>query len=395
MSPALPRPWAVVFVGVIVTAGCRTSGDGAAQAPPLGRVACWGLGVSGQIGVRDRRDVYGPTPVAGVDDATRLMLGASMSCAQVGTGIRCWGELGPGDGGPQVRAFELVPDAIDVQTSTRFGCALRRGGEVACWGSNLLGQLGNGAAPADTEVVLAVDTATGEVDLSAARDVIAAGTERAPVAVTGLDDATAIAIGGGHACALRRAGTVVCWGAGSAGELGDGRIGPSESSDHPVAVAGLSGVVEVAAGGRATCARTAEGVWCWGTLEDGYGRRHAWPRPTRIEGVTSPVELAVAELSACARGATGHVACWKDDGKIEPVDVDDAVQLAAGQKHVCARLGSGAVRCWGDDSREQRGPRDETTGNVRGVAGVVDVAAGAMHTCVIRAADAPPAAAGS
>lgn len=223
--------------------------------------------------------------------------------------------------------------------------------------------------------------------MSAARDVIADATTTTPVAVTGLADATAIALGASHACALRRDGTVACWGAGSAGELGDGRLGPGESSDRPVAVPGLTGVVELAAGARVTCARTTDAVWCWGTLEDGYSRVHARPTPTRIDGLASPVELAASATTACARTATGDVRCWDHRWTAEPAPVTGAAQLAAGPTHVCARLDAGTVRCWGDDALGQLGPRDPATGTVKGIDTVIDVAAGGRHTCVIRAAD--------
>jgi hypothetical protein len=55
--------------------------------------------------------------------------------------------------------------------------------------------------------------------------------------VTGLTDAVQIVVGDGFSCALRRGGQVVCWGANSTLQLGDGT---SADSSTPVGVVGLT-----------------------------------------------------------------------------------------------------------------------------------------------------------
>jgi len=42
-----------------------------------------------------------------------------------------------------------------------------------------------------------------------------------PVAVSGLTDATALTTGGWHSCALKADHSMVCWGIGDHGELGN------------------------------------------------------------------------------------------------------------------------------------------------------------------------------
>lgn len=213
-----------------------------------------------------------PTSVAGVDDATKLFLGSSTSCAQVPAGLRCWGDTRAAAPSNVPRPFEVVPGAEVVASSTLFACALRKTGAVACWGGNLVGQLGNGKAPAPaTSVKIAVQAAKGgELDIQPAEPLPSGSASSTAVTVTGLTDATAIALGGSHACALRRGGQVVCWGSSSVGQLGDGKGGYGASSDHPVPVDGVAGAVEIAAGKRVTCARTAEAVMCWGSLSEEY-----------------------------------------------------------------------------------------------------------------------------
>ena len=89
-----------------------------------------------------------------------------------------------------------------------------------CWGSGSSGQLGNGALE---------DSPT-------------------PVEVTELADATALALGRRHACALRKTGHVVCWGRNGEGQLGDGSGSPERSIvPRPVQVRGLTDAVKIAA----------------------------------------------------------------------------------------------------------------------------------------------------
>src|SRR2546425_479741 len=91
------------------------------------------------------------------------------------------------------------------------------------------------------------------------------GTSRcsiAPVEVSGLNGAVAVAGGGYHSLALKSDGTVWAWGDNSGGQLGNGT---NTLSNTPVQVFGLSGVVAVAAGGGHSLALKSDGtVWAWG-----------------------------------------------------------------------------------------------------------------------------------
>lgn len=79
-----------------------------------------------------------------------------------------------------------------------------RNGTVKCSGYGGDGQLGNGAN----------------------------ASSAVPVAVSGLTDAVAVAVGGNTTCAIRNGGTVVCWGNGTNRQLGNGT---TTSSNVPVA----------------------------------------------------------------------------------------------------------------------------------------------------------------
>jgi alpha-tubulin suppressor-like RCC1 family protein len=105
--------------------------------------------------------------------------------------------------------------------------ALLADGTVRAWGDNFNGSWGDGESCAPG--------ATCHTDT--------------PVTVSGLSGVTAIAAGVTAGYALRSDGTVVAWGGGQSGELGDGN--DFSSSNVPVAVPGLSGVTAIGDNGFA------------------------------------------------------------------------------------------------------------------------------------------------
>ncbi len=295
--------------------------------------------------------------VPGLEGATGLVMGETATCARMTSGpMRCLGQLDEVGTFREPGALQLLPDAAELHTSTLFGCARRTTGTIACWGANLVGQLGNGAAPdPKLRVPIKVDNASGEVTAPP----IAGGHSASLVDVTGVDDAVQLAVGGGHACALRRTGTVVCWGKDMDGQLGDRRAGNGVSSDHPVEVAGLGDVTAIAAGTNATCAVSKGSVWCWGSLAEFHASpKPMWAEPAQIAGIDGAVEVTVAETEACARSGTGTVQCWTATTKPFGRDHGKAVQLVSGFRHHCARMESGAVRCWGDNLNGQLGTNE-------------------------------------
>jgi alpha-tubulin suppressor-like RCC1 family protein len=77
-------------------------------------------------------------------------------------------------------------------------CAVREEGSVWCWGANQTGQLGDGTQIARSRPVMALGVAD-------AVQVVTASLEGY----------------GGHTCALRADGVVLCWGSNFHGQLGD------------------------------------------------------------------------------------------------------------------------------------------------------------------------------
>lgn len=258
-----------------------------------------------------------------------------------------------------------------------------------------------------------------------------------------LADATSVALGDDHACALNRQGGVQCWGAGGEGQLGVrgwyfpgggdgarlalrtlprpgeeagtaiaddlGTVQEDRVSRTPLTVDGLAtGAMQVAAGAAHSCAVTSHGrVLCWGSNAFGQlgdGSRRMRISPVDVSGLDSAVtQVALGATHSCALTSDGSVQCWGSNGRGElgdgstqerltPGPVNGlgatAVQITAGAFHTCALLSTGAVKCWGYDHVGQLGDGGISNSRVpvavRGLPSrILQISAGAAHTCAL------------
>lgn len=288
--------------------------------------------------------------------------------------VRCFGANEYGQTGDpleprtvsQPTVVEGLGSPVGVATGDSHSCAVLADGSVWCWGSDRYGQLGDGLAGVDT-------------------------WSATPVAAAGVADASGIAAGAQHTCALLGDGTVRCWGNNTYGQLGDGTTSRAATA---VAVVGVSDAVEIQAGGQHSCARLRDGtVSCWGL--NGYGQLGDGTLQSRslaapVQGLSTAVALAAGSDHTCAALQDGQVSCWgaNDKGQIgqgtwwgrEPLPlpvpgVEGAIGVAAGLSHSCALLAQGWVQCWGRNNYCQVG--DGSCGNLRvdAVAASVQMAA--------------------
>jgi alpha-tubulin suppressor-like RCC1 family protein len=166
-------------------------------------------------------------------------------------------------------------------------------------------------------------------------------------------------------CALLDDGTVACWGANGAGQLGRGADASTVDSAEPKRVVGLSHVVSL----DHTCAVDDGGaVWCWGTgpfLRAGADAVTTERAPVKLD-LPAATRVGVGYASACAVVSDG-VLCWgaNDDAQrgTAPVSADGSadggltnmVPLAAGApvhalavgKATFALREDGALVTWG------------------------------------------------
>jgi hypothetical protein len=210
--------------------------DGAA------RLWCWGQNDEGQLGQSDTypgRNALAPVEVLPSGGWLSVAPGQGHTCALRAPGaLYCWGrnpdgQLGLGDGTPiQLRAPQRV-GALDDWTLVSAGqdqsCALRRNGELHCWGS--------GAS-------------------------IPMATQRSPLRITADSDYDLVAVSTFSACARRRSGGLWCWGRNDEGQLG---LGPAPSQSAPTLVSLDATVSAIASGRFHACVRASDGrVLCAG-----------------------------------------------------------------------------------------------------------------------------------
>jgi len=279
--------------------------------------------------------------------------------------------------------------AASLAVGLFHSCALEPSGEAWCWGSNLSGQIGDGAG-GDGSTPVHVDFQGSFMQLDA---------------------------GFLHTCGLDTEGRPYCWGDNSVGQLGDQTI---MTRIAPVAVAGGYTFDRVRTGGYHTCALTADGVpYCWGANNNGQLgvlRSNTLCQGAPCELQPTPVEsgLVLTELSAgyghtCGLTADGAAYCWGNNttGQLgngyftsvaRPVLVTAEARftkISAGRNHTCALTAEGQAYCWGLNANKQLGSEGSNdqclntlscTSHPLAVETDVrfkDIAAGGDHTCAI------------
>jgi eukaryotic-like serine/threonine-protein kinase len=303
---------------------------------------CWGKGADGQLGDGLLGDRSGRVLVPEVRQVGAAALGMFHTCVcDRSGGVFCWGRNQMGElGASEIEAAnrpmrvngisDCVAIAAGSSRESPHTCAATSSGTVACWGSNLFGQLGR---PADSDAVAA------------------------PSTVRGLSGVVEVGAGEAFTCARRSAGDVLCWGRNDVGQLGI-RHGPGHA---PAPVEGVADAAEIAVGRQFACARRRSGrVVCWGQMGD--------VAAAEVDGVANVVQVAAGHRHACGLLASGRLVCWGanevgqlGDGKMQdssrPVSVAEIprfLSIAAGGLHSCGRH-AGGISCWGQNSAGQLG----------------------------------------
>ena len=215
------------------------------------RITCWGGNTEGELGDGTYKEKYSPTMslVNGstIYTASAISAGSRHTCALLDNNtLDCWGKNNVGQLGPMYGIFNDVRSNYPVtvlgmnevaQVSSGGGhtCALLLDGTIKCWGSNTLGQLGDGTT-----------------------------TNSGIRPVSGISNSVMISSSlGSHTCAVLADKSIKCWGSNYQGQLGDGT---TTVSPTPVTVSGISNAVAISAGYFHTCALLDDkSIKCWGS----------------------------------------------------------------------------------------------------------------------------------
>jgi len=266
-------------------------------------------------------------------------------------------------------------DAVQVSVKGASSCALSSDGQVRCWGSNDMGQLGNGTTVNSAQPTLV----TGLDDVVQVTQIYGTCGFVVDQQAYTFDEDSFGSAGHSAACALRSDSSVWCWGA-FAGRESPEDAPPAGASLVPVRV--FNGTRQISAGIDHTCLLLNSGeTQCWGS----FHAPNYFPEVGRFNDTADfecvPFSLAVpadtvklvdGRSTACALSASGTVNCqgwdqWGTLGRREfrfysgahgpglVLGLDNAVDLAMGRGHVCAALADHSVKCWGLGDRGQLG----------------------------------------
>ena len=375
--------WKSVAAGAGHTCGIRTDGQ----------VWCWGDNAAGQLAI-DSATPLDPVPTAAVGGpsigAAAIALGGEHTCELTidhhlwCAGLDALGALGTGHGVTRspVRVDGTWTTAALQATST---CAIDDHGGLSCWGSNAFGQLGDGSRVA----------------------------RRTPQPVPGAGW-TAVSMGFDHTCGLQ--GTLLwCWGDNVYGELGDGTSGVAAERLEPTQVmlaTGGNGAWSAVAVGAQSCAiDTAGQLWCWGQNTHGelgtLADTMAHPNPVQVVSAGPWTSIAAGVISgagirfgyACGM-QDGALACWGADQysqlgdgmttargtPMAPAQPLAADQMSLGATHALVVAG-GAGWAWGLDSSGELGNGSMTNATTPITLPMtwIELAAGDSHSCGIAA----------
>lgn len=406
-----------------------------------GGVACWGYNEFRQLGDGTTMNLPTAKDVVALTGATHVAVGYAHSCALEKDGtVQCWGDnklgqLGDGTVVPRSQPAPVpgLAGVTQIAAAESTTCALLMSGEVSCWGKSDVGQAGQpppnpvkGPAklPGLTGVtMLAAGSAAEHFCAVTATDVRCWGaggngqlgnakSQDGPMpvaALLGSNDAAGVATGGRHTCAWRKDGTVSCWGRNDWRQLGLGDSATNDDVSSPVAVSGLAGVKQVAAGESHTCALSSDGahISCWGTNVSGAlgrGTRVTSAVPVKVALPGTATGLAMGGHHTCAFDSAGAMTCWGDNG-LRQLGVDTFLatgtptlvpgvtpvsHAAAGDVYTCAVVAAGQVRCWGNGQYGQLGngmtPYIQLPPVTFAAGGpATDVGAGSAFTCALLA----------
>jgi alpha-tubulin suppressor-like RCC1 family protein len=311
---------------------------------------------------------------------------AASTALATSVGVMAWGSNGVGqlgDGGGPISdepvSLSEPADVTSVSGGDQFSLALLKNDTVMSWGSRESGELGR------------------------------SGAEDVPGEVSGLTEVTAISAGGTHSLALLKNETVRAWGNNFSGQVGDGTMKNTKAT--PVEVHGLIEVTAISAGYLHSLALLGDRkVVAWGDNkagELGDGTTTNRDEPVEVHGLSEVLAISAGGEYSLALLKSGTVMAWgkNSSGQLgdgttsdrhEPVEVKglteevtaiSASKGLAGVAHSLALLKGGKVVAWGNNEDGQLGDGTTTSRyepvEVSGLTKVAAISADGAHSLAL------------
>lgn len=418
--------WRFIVAGAHSTCGITVEG----------KLRCWGYAIRGAVGGGNETNTATPQTVlvdgSDASDWLSLAFDNRHVCGIREDGSRwCWGENarselgvmladGSGYSTTPVRATSLA-SWRRVDTGGAHTCGIDTDNQLACWGLDSRGQLGDGArarsVPAQMPgTLMQIDagnlvtcgvTMTGGVVCSGynVHGGLGDGTKdhrdvMTPVA-TEISGWTYVTTGLFHTCGLA-GGDAYCWGANHYGQLGVGagvaRTTPSLTATSQYAISASDH----------TCAleTTTNTIRCWGFNDQGQVGNNTMTNQSTPAVAGSGLAIDVGGAHSCTVAAANTAYCWgrNVEGQLgngtttssaTPVQVTQTMtmglsSIATGRSHTCAITNTGRLWCWGANANGQLGLGNQvptTQPQAVGTATWKQISLGGNQTCGIQSDD--------
>lgn len=321
----------------------------------------WGNNILGQLGNGTYNDSNIPVPVNSLTGVTDIVASLAWHVLALKNDSIVWawganskGQLGNGNiiGSNIPVAVSSLSGITAIAAGGEHSLALKNDSTVWAWGYNFYGQLGNGTNT----------------------------NSNVPVYLSSLTSVTVIAGGAYHSLALKNDSTVWTWGWNNFGQLGNGSY--VDSSNIPVAVNSLTGIIAIAGGDYHSLALKSNGtVWAWGLNgngELGNGNYTDSNVPVQVSSLLGITAIATGGEHSLALKNDGTVWAWGGNGEGQlgngtstmsnvPVQVNsliDVTSIVGGSAHNIALKNDGTVWVWGWNSYGQLGNGTTINSNV-------------------------------
>jgi len=305
---------------------------------------------------------------------------------------------GPGDPtAPEAASAPAPPVFRFISAGSSHTCGVTTGNQLYCWGSNFLGQLGDGTrtghpVPALVKSTLSWRNVTAGEDYTCAETTddraycwgygfygrLGDGTQSQivtlPTAVLGEHRFRLVRAGKYHTCGITRLNVAYCWGRNDNYQLGDGT---KVKNARPTRLLGNLQWRWISPGGYHTCGVTTDSkAWCVGrNSESQLGTGTGGRTLAQVAGGRAWSHLESGLMHTCGVTESSVAFCWGQEwgGNIGdgvdlemprsfPVRVAGGLgfsQIVAGQFETCGITTDQRGYCWGANTQGELG--DGTT----------------------------------